>query len=226
MCSKKQLPSLLLLCLGLVSCVAPTEEPDWMWIQVGQTNEVTILDWFGEPQRKYVEPQGFGNQPPWEIWDYEGGVEIWFQGTTVEKVFLPKYLDPLLQGGYTVQQMLADYGLPEVAYEYYTEMEEGNGIADWSFVYPTRGDEFVISSWFPILPGRNQPPPPTLELMARARWVPTSVEDWLDANDERRVEAIKDTRIENINEYFQRMDPSVPFQVPVMPNWQQPTRSP
>lgn len=208
---------LLLLLCTLTGCTSPTKRNDWTRIQVGQTDKKTILQWFGEPQDKYTEPRGFSNQPAWEIWLYDGGIDLWFQNNIVTKFFLPWNLDPLLKDGYTVEQMLAEYGLPEVVYEYYTELEEGKGITSWSFVYPTRGDEFVIMSWFPIVSGRNRPPPPTLRLMGRYRWIPTDVEDWLNANNERRIEALKDTRIEDIGEYFGRMDPNAPFRDPVMP---------
>lgn len=217
---------LVLLCTSLTGCTSLTRGNDWTQVQVGQTDKKTILRWFGEPQYSHTEPSGFSNQADWEIWLYEGGIEVWFQDTVVTRFLLPWHLDPLLRDGYTVQQMLAEYGLPEVVYEYCTELEEGNGITAWSFVYPTQGDEFIITSWFPIVSECNQPPPPTLRLMGHYQWIPTEVEDWLEANNERRTEIIKDIRVENIGEYFRRMDPDVTFRDPVMPLWPTPSSSP
>ncbi len=208
---------LSLLCLSLAGCIIAIEEPDWTWIQIGQTDKATILKWFGEPQDMFVSPRGYGNQPPWEYWFYEDGTILGFRDAVVETLWLPKHLDPSLKDGYTVQQMLTDYGLPEIVYEYYTESVEGIGINGWLFIYSTHGDEFVISSMFVILPGKpNQPPPPALELMRHGRWAPTSIEEWLETNDE-KVVLSGGTRIKDVAEYFERMDPNVFFYEPVMP---------
>ena len=215
--NERQLVCFLLLCLGLVGCIASTQDPNWTWIQVGETSKETILKWFGEPQRDFTDPSGFGNQPPWEMWCYENGMELWFRGPVVEKFYLPKHLDPLMQNTYSVQQMLTDYGLPEIVYEYHTESTEGIGINGWLFIYPTRGYEFAISSMFVILPGKpNQPPPPTLEIARHGRWASTGVEEWLTANSEKIVR-FGGTRIEEINEYFERMDPNTFFHEPIVP---------
>jgi hypothetical protein len=212
-----RLVCLLVLGLGLAGCVASSGEPDWTWIQVGQTDKGDALKWFGEPQSEFINPREYGNQPPWEYWLYEGGVNLGFQDSVVEVLWIPKHLDPLLQNGYTVQHMLTDYGLPEVVYEYYTESTEGIGINGWLFVYPTHGDEFVISSMFVILSGEpNQPPPPSLDLMRHGRWVSTSIEEWLEVNDERIV-FYGGTQVKDIDDYFRRVNPSVPYQKPVAP---------
>jgi hypothetical protein len=188
---------------------------------MGKTDKEIIIEWFGEPQRNLADPNGFGNRLPWEIWIYDDGMGLWFRDSVVEKLYLPKHLDPLLQNGYTIQQMLADLGLPEVVYEYYTESTEGIGIDGWSFIYPTRGDEFVISSMFVILPGKpNQPPPPALEIARHYQWSSSSTEEWLIANNEKIVR-FGGTRIDDIDGYFGRMDPEISSHEPIVPPDQQ-----
>lgn len=164
---------------------------------------------------EFVNPTNQDYEFVREMWVYPEGVEVWFRDSIVEKLFLPKHLDPLLQDGLTVKQLLTDYGLPEVLYERYTETAEGNGIAGWLFVYPTRGEAFVISSMFPILPGHNQPPPPVLLLMGRSQYVPGSTSRWLEAYGGNMPDRILD-----IDEYLSRMDAEIHPKNPVWPQWE------
>jgi len=221
-----QLPllALLLLCLGATSCT-PRQEPDWTWIQVGETDKETVLEWFGEPQDKFINPVGYDKQSPWEYWFYEDGMELGFLDSIVEVLWIPKQLDPLLRNDYTVQQMLKDYGLPEIVYEHYTESVEGIGINGWTFVYPSRGDEFAIKSMFVILPGEpNQPPPPAMEIMSHGRWDSLNSEEWIAMSGEEELSFGRIIRIEHISEYFEKMNSKTPFYEPVAPpTWQQNT---
>jgi hypothetical protein len=208
---------LYILLLGLARCAISSKEPDWTWVQVGQTDTATVVRWFGEPKEKYIDPVSFGGRSPWETWFYEEA-ELGFRGSSVvERLFLARSVDPILRDGYTVREMLTDYGLPEVVYEDYEETMEGIGIYGWEFVYPTRGDEFIILSMFVVVPERNQPPPPTLELMLRGQWVPGSVEQWLEANGE--LASIGVVRVEDIEGYFMKMDTNTSYREPVAPSW-------